>query len=134
MVKTDGHFDAAMFTQQFNQFSPEYGPHFKDIYRPMRAHCSVAHRDDVGVFWVMTRYADIMRVARDYEAFSKVIGIDDYGLEEGNVTDLVILPGETVAEAIVSRPRGRRVVKRGRIVARDGVQSIAAARVPSTEA
>jgi cytosine/creatinine deaminase len=64
---------------------------------------------------------------------AKVIGIDDYGLAEGNVADLVILPGETVAEAIVSRPHRRRVVKRGRIVARDGVQSIAAARVPSTE-
>ncbi len=61
---------------------------------------------------------------------AKVIGIDDYGLAEGNVADFVILPGETVAEAIVSRHHRRRVVKRGRIVARDGVQSIAAARLP----
>jgi len=73
--KTDGGFDAATFAQQFNQFSPEYGPHFKDIYGHMRAHCPVAHTDEVGGFWVVTRYADIMRVARDYEAFSSRYGV-----------------------------------------------------------
>ena len=36
MDKTDGGFDAATFAQQFNQFSPEYGPHFGDIYMPAR--------------------------------------------------------------------------------------------------
>ena len=75
MDKTDGGFDAATFAQQFNQFSPEYGPHFKDIYRHMRAHCPVAHTDEVGGFWAVTRYADIMRVARDYEAFSSRYGV-----------------------------------------------------------
>ena len=75
MDKIDGGFDAATFAQQFNQFSPEYGPHFKDIYRHMRAHCPVAHTDEVGGFWVVTRYADIMRAARDYEAFSSRYGI-----------------------------------------------------------
>jgi cytosine/adenosine deaminase-related metal-dependent hydrolase len=52
---------------------------------------------------------------------AKVMGIADHGLAEGKVADLVILPGETVAEAIVARSSKRRVVKRGRIVARDGV-------------
>ena len=63
MDKTDGGFDAATFAQQFNQFSPEYGPHFRDIYRHMRAHCPVVHTDEGGGFWVVTRYADIERVA-----------------------------------------------------------------------
>jgi len=73
--KTDGGFDAATFAQQFNQFSAEYGPHFNDIYRHMRAHCPVAHTDEVGGFWVVTRYPDIMRAARDYEAFSSRYGV-----------------------------------------------------------
>jgi len=73
--KTDGRFDAATFAQQFNHFSPEYGPHFKEIYRHMRAHCPVAHTDEVGGFWVVTQYADIMRAARDYEAFSSRYGV-----------------------------------------------------------
>ena len=52
---------------------------------------------------------------------AKVMGIDGYGLAEGGIADLVIVPGETVAEAIVSRSHKRRVIKRGRIVARDAV-------------
>ena len=73
--KAVGGFDAATFAQQFNQFSPEYGPHFKDIYRHMRAHCPVAHTDEVGGFWVVTRYADIMRVDADDEAFSSLYAV-----------------------------------------------------------
>src|SRR5580692_2066729 len=75
MDKTDGGFDAATFAQQFNQFGPEYGPHFRDIYRHMRAHCPVAHTDEIGGFWVVTRYADIMRAARDCEPFSSRYGV-----------------------------------------------------------
>ena len=74
MDKSDDGFDAATFAQQFDQFSPDYGPHFKSIYRHMRAHCPVAHTDEVGGFWVVTRYADIMRAAGDYEAFSSRYG------------------------------------------------------------
>jgi cytochrome P450 len=41
----------------------------------MRAHCPVAHTDAVGGFWVVTRYADIMRVARDHETFVSRYGV-----------------------------------------------------------
>ena len=75
MDKTDDGFDAATFAQQFNQFSPEYGPHFQDIYRHMRAHCPVAHTDEGDGFWVVTRYADIMRVDADDEAFSSLYAV-----------------------------------------------------------
>jgi cytosine/adenosine deaminase-related metal-dependent hydrolase len=51
---------------------------------------------------------------------AKVMGIADYGLDVGCTADFVILPGETVCEAIVERPADRTVVKRGRIVARHG--------------
>ncbi len=51
---------------------------------------------------------------------AKVMGIADYGLAVGCNADLVILPGETLAEAIVERPADRTVVKRGRILARHG--------------
>ena len=74
MDNTDGGFDAAKFAQHFNQTSPEYGPHFNDIYRDIRARCPVAHTDAAGGLWVVTRYADIMRAARDYEAFSSRYG------------------------------------------------------------
>lgn len=52
---------------------------------------------------------------------AKVMELSGYGLGEGCLADLVLVPGETVAEAIVTRSPKRRVVKRGKIVARDGV-------------
>lgn len=69
------------------------------------------------------RRDDELRLALDVctTEGAKVMEIKGYGLGEGRAADLVLLPGETVAEAIVTRSPKRRVVKRGRIVARDGV-------------
>jgi cytosine/creatinine deaminase len=52
---------------------------------------------------------------------AKLMEVAGYGLAEGCTADLLILPGETLAEAVVNRSPLRRVIKRGRIVARDGV-------------
>jgi cytosine/adenosine deaminase-related metal-dependent hydrolase len=52
---------------------------------------------------------------------AKVLELKGYGVTEGCQADLVILPGETVEELVAARPPQRRVIKRGKIVARDGV-------------
>jgi cytosine/adenosine deaminase-related metal-dependent hydrolase len=44
----------------------------------------------------------------------------DYGLAPGCRADLLLLPAETVAEAVAQCPRGRMVLRRGRLVAQDG--------------
>lgn len=69
------------------------------------------------------RRDDELRLALDVctTEGAKVMEIAGYGVAEGSNADFVILPGETVAEAIVTRSPKRRVVKRGKIVARDGV-------------
>ncbi|HEV7260457.1 MAG TPA: amidohydrolase family protein [Bosea sp. (in: a-proteobacteria)] len=69
------------------------------------------------------RRDDELRLALDVctTEGAKVMEIAGYGVSEGSNADFVILPGETVAEAIVTRSPKRRVVKRGKIVARDGV-------------
>ena len=74
------------------------------------------------------RRHDEVRLALDVVTVegAKVMELQDYGLAEGCWADLLIVPAETVEEAIASRPRQRRTIKRGKIVARDGV-SIAAA-------
>jgi len=43
-----------------------------------------------------------------------------YGLREGADADLVLVDGETHVEAVISRPARHLVMKRGRVVARDG--------------
>ena len=69
------------------------------------------------------RRDDELRLALDVctTEGAKVMEIAGYGVAAGDTADLVILPGETVAEAIVTRSPKRRVVKRGKVVARDGV-------------
>jgi cytosine/adenosine deaminase-related metal-dependent hydrolase len=52
---------------------------------------------------------------------ARALGIAEYGLAPGSIGDLVLVAAETVAEAVAQRPGGRTVVKRGRVVARDGV-------------
>lgn len=51
---------------------------------------------------------------------ARMMHLEGYGLEPGCRADLVLLDGETLAEAVVSRRRRKLVVKSGRVVARDG--------------
>lgn len=51
---------------------------------------------------------------------ARVMQLEAYGLTVGAAADLLLLPGETVAEAVVSRPPRRTVIKRGRVVVRNG--------------
>jgi cytosine/adenosine deaminase-related metal-dependent hydrolase len=49
-----------------------------------------------------------------------VLHQDAYGLAPGCTADFVLVEGETHVESVFTRPVSRLVVKRGRIVARDG--------------
>jgi cytosine/adenosine deaminase-related metal-dependent hydrolase len=51
---------------------------------------------------------------------AKVMGLKGYGLNVGDKGDFVLVAGESVADAVVSRKPRQLVVKRGKIVARDG--------------
>lgn len=49
-----------------------------------------------------------------------VLGVENYGLEPGCVADMVVLAGETVAEAVINRSPRPLVIKNGQVVARAG--------------
>ena len=49
-----------------------------------------------------------------------VLGRPHYGVAVGDAADLVLLPTASLAEAVLDRPRARKVLKGGRIVAADG--------------
>jgi cytosine/adenosine deaminase-related metal-dependent hydrolase len=51
---------------------------------------------------------------------AKVMDLEDYGLSEGSVADLVLIEAETVTHAVVSHPPRKLVLKRGVVVARNG--------------
>lgn len=52
---------------------------------------------------------------------ARVMDLEGYGVAAGCTADLLLVPGASVADAIVTRSPKRRVIKRGKIVARDGV-------------
>jgi cytosine/creatinine deaminase len=51
---------------------------------------------------------------------AQVMGVHDHGLAVGDHADLVLVPAETAAEAVVMHPPRRAVIKGGRVVAREG--------------
>jgi cytosine/creatinine deaminase len=52
---------------------------------------------------------------------ANVLHSDTYGLTPGAMADFVLVEGQSHVEAVFTRPPSRLVVKRGRVVARDGV-------------
>jgi cytosine/adenosine deaminase-related metal-dependent hydrolase len=52
---------------------------------------------------------------------ARAMGLEGYGLGVGDQADLVLVDAEAPAEAVAARPPRRLVVKRGRVVARDGI-------------
>jgi cytosine/adenosine deaminase-related metal-dependent hydrolase len=50
----------------------------------------------------------------------KVMALKGYGLAPGCAADLLLADGDCLTEAVVSHAPRRLVVKRGRVVARDG--------------
>ncbi len=52
-------------------------------------------------------------------AGAKALNLPDYGLEVGKTANFMLLPAETLGDALVRRPQQRTIVSRGQIVARD---------------
>ncbi|NEI72364.1 amidohydrolase family protein [Rhizobium lusitanum] len=72
----------------------------------------------------MTNDADLAEMARICTFGSaEGIALADYGLSSGCHGDVVLVPARTLAEAVALTPQRRTVIRRGRVVVRDGVPS-----------
>jgi cytochrome P450 len=68
-------FDAAAFADRFDHHTREFGENIDAIYRHLRAHSPVRRVEAYGGFYILSRYADIVRVVRDDETFSLRAGM-----------------------------------------------------------
>jgi cytochrome P450 len=59
----------------FDPQSPELPAGLPATLARMREACPVAHSDQYGGFWVVTKYKDVLRVAEDWETFSSEHGL-----------------------------------------------------------
>ena len=57
---------------EFDQNSPEFAADPWSKYEELRSTCPVGHTDAHGGFWVLSKYDDIVRVAKDDTTFSSV--------------------------------------------------------------
>jgi cytosine deaminase len=58
---------------------------------------------------------------------ARVLGLADHGIRVGDAADLVAIPAASIAEAVAAHPPRMLVMKRGRVVARDGALSASGA-------
>ncbi|MFI0843751.1 amidohydrolase family protein [Mesorhizobium sp. IMUNJ 23232] len=69
----------------------------------------------------LDRDADIRRAVEVVTVGgAKAMNVERYGLAAGDTADLVLIDGETLAEAVVSRRLRPLTMKRGKVVARNG--------------
>ncbi|MGI8329403.1 cytochrome P450 [Actinomadura scrupuli] len=59
----------------FDHLSPELAATMPDTLARMRELCPVAHSEEHGGFWVVTKYEDVLRVAQNWEVFSSAHGL-----------------------------------------------------------
>jgi cytochrome P450 len=72
--------DAAPITDDwcahhFDHLSPALAQELHDTLTRMRESYPVAHSDEHGGFWVVTRHEDVLRVAQDWQTFSSAHGV-----------------------------------------------------------
>lgn len=61
--------------EQFDYMAPELGADLHERLAGLRASCPVAHSAKRDGYWVVTRYADVVRVAKDWASFSSAHGV-----------------------------------------------------------
>lgn len=63
------------YSSHFDHLSAALSADLHPTLARMRQECPVAHSDQYGGFWVVTRYEDVLRVAQDWRTFSSAQGV-----------------------------------------------------------
>jgi len=63
------------WVDHFDHASPVVAADMHEVLRHMRSQCPVAHSEAYGGHWVVTRHADVLRVAQDWRTFSSAEGV-----------------------------------------------------------
>lgn len=88
-------------TRHFDHLSDELAATMPATMARMRAMCPVAHSEEHGGFWVVTKYEDVLDVAQNWQAFSSAHGLS-------------VRPAQTVVRnlPVEADPPEQRVFKR----------------------
>ncbi len=67
--------DDEWIEDHFDPFSPAFVLELHPTLARARARCPFTHSDQLGGFWLVTRYDDVLRIAQDWETFSSQLGM-----------------------------------------------------------
>jgi cytochrome P450 len=67
--------DEDWYRHHFDYQSPDVAANFPDALKRLRTLCPVAHSDQYGGYWVVSKYDDVLRVAQDWDTFSSAHGL-----------------------------------------------------------
>ena len=97
----------------------------RDTWNPYNAPDMLARAAMVGLKYELRRDEEVeWALATVTTEAARGCGFAEYGLEVGARADLLVVEAESLAEAVVTRKPPRRVISRGREVARDGMALI----------
>lgn len=77
--------------RHFDYLAPELARDLHATLARARQRCPVARSDQHGGYWVVTRYADVLRAAQDWETFSSELGVSP-GVGGGGGAPMKIYP------------------------------------------
>jgi cytochrome P450 len=80
--------------EQFDHHSAEFAADRSGVFETIRSQCPVAHTDRHGGYWVISKYADVVRVAKDPQTFASGDDRASGGFKQG-----VNIPGDAVTPA-----------------------------------
>jgi cytochrome P450 len=61
--------------EHFDYLAPQFSGALHPTLERMRRLCPVAHSDQYGGYWIVTKYEDVLKVAQDWESFSSELGV-----------------------------------------------------------
>jgi cytochrome P450 len=84
----------------FDHYSPDYAQNWRDVNAGLRTRCPVAHSDNYGGFFVLTRYKDVERALKDDDTFASRHELDPDSMFGG----IIIPPSPQMSTPIEMDP------------------------------
>jgi cytochrome P450 len=78
--------NAEWCTHHFDHLSPAVAGDLHHALGTLREACPVAHSDQWGGFWIVSKYEDVLRVVQDWQTFSSANGITVPHFDNPNIT------------------------------------------------
>jgi len=99
-----GELDDDWYAHHYNHLDPRLGKTLHASMALMRERHPVAHSDQLGGFFVVSKYEDVLNVAQDWATFSSAQGVTIPGFADSTpaIPEMVDPPDHTTYKRIIN--------------------------------